>query len=208
MYRVISCFAAILIAAQAAFSQTEIDKSNTGPIASIAVVDRSGTDSPKSIVVSTLSKYYHPQDGVSINELIERALRLNLELTAARLEIDRAKARLTQARLRPNPTLEFEQQSGQLVGDGGDGQISIGAALPIEIYGQRNARVNVAQIQIEAAKLKCETANGHWRQIFLQITPKLLLLCVSWARPNACSIWTFKLPGLCRFVLTKAKLRR
>jgi outer membrane protein, heavy metal efflux system len=152
MYRVISCFAAILIAAQAAFSQTEIDKSNTGPIASIAVVDRYGTDSPKPIVVSTLSKYYHPQDGVSINELIERALRSNLELTAARLEIDRAKARLTQARLRPNPTLEFEQQSGRLVGDGGDGQISIGASLPIEIYGQRNARVNVAQIQIEASE--------------------------------------------------------
>lgn len=106
----------------------------------------------KSDSTSVLPKYYHPQDGVSISELVDRALKANQDLSAWRLEIDRAKARLQQARLRPNPTLEFEQQSGRLVGDGGDGQISIGASLPIEIFGRRDSRINVAQIGIEASE--------------------------------------------------------
>src|SRR6185369_5923818 len=76
------------------------------------------TNLPKPILVSVLSNYYNPRDGTSINELIERALGSNQELTAARLEIEKAKARLTQARLKPNPTLEFEQGSGRLVGNG------------------------------------------------------------------------------------------
>ncbi|MGI8494518.1 MAG: TolC family protein, partial [Pyrinomonadaceae bacterium] len=60
-------------------------------------------------------------------------------------------ARLNQARLRPNPTLEVEQTSGRVVGAGGDGELSIGFSLPFEIYGRRQARINVAQIEIEAS---------------------------------------------------------
>lgn len=106
----------------------------------------------KPILVSVLPNYYNQQDGVSINELIERALQSNQDLAATRLGIERARARLNQARLRPNPTLEFEQSSGRLVGDGGDGEFSVGASLPIEIYGRREARINVANIEIEASE--------------------------------------------------------
>lgn len=104
------------------------------------------------ILTSVLPKYYHTQDGLLVRELIDQALKTNQDLSAWRLEIDRAKARLRQARLRPNPTLEFEQQSGRLVGDGGDGQISIGASLPIEVFGRRQSRIDVAQIGIEASE--------------------------------------------------------
>jgi cobalt-zinc-cadmium efflux system outer membrane protein len=107
---------------------------------------------PMKVLASVLGNYYHRQTGMSINELIELALKSNLDLAAARLEIDKAKARLQQARLRPNPTLEFEQKSGRLVGDGGDGQISIGASLPIEVFGRRQTRIDVAQIGIEASE--------------------------------------------------------
>ncbi|MCV4656026.1 TolC family protein, partial [Escherichia coli] len=65
---------------------------------------------------------------------------------------DKAKARLAQAKLRPNPTLEFEQESGRLVGNGGDGNFTVGASLPIEIYGRREARINFAQIEIQASE--------------------------------------------------------
>ena len=106
----------------------------------------------KPLVVSVLPNYYNAQDGVSIKELIKRALESNLELTAARLEIEKAKARLQQARLKPNPTLEFEQQSGRLIGNGGEGSFSIGASLPVEIYGRREARINFANIEIEASE--------------------------------------------------------
>lgn len=104
------------------------------------------------ILTSVLPNYYDPQDGVPLRELIDQALKSNQDLSAWRLEIDRAKARLQQARLRPNPTIEFEQQSGRLVGDGGDGKISIGASLPIEVFGRRQSRINVAQIGIEASE--------------------------------------------------------
>lgn len=106
----------------------------------------------KPILDSVLPAYYDPQDGISVKELIERALRSNQELAAVRLEIDKAKARLQQARLRPNPTLEFEHESGRLVGSGGDGQFTAGFSLPIEIYGRREARVDAAKIAIEASE--------------------------------------------------------
>lgn len=110
------------------------------------------TNVPKPLVESVLPKYYNQQDGVSLNELISRALDSNQELAAVRLEIDKAKARLAQAKLRPNPTLEFEQESGRLVGNGGDSNFTIGASLPIEIYGRREARINFAQIEIQASE--------------------------------------------------------
>ena len=74
------------------------------------------TNVPKPLVVSILPNYYNSQNGISLNELIKSALDANQDLLAARLEIDKAKARLAQAKLRPNPTLEFEQSSGRLVG--------------------------------------------------------------------------------------------
>jgi len=112
----------------------------------------SETSVNKPILVSVLPNYYNRQDGVSINELIKRALESNQDLAAARLEIEKAKARLTQARLRSNPTLEFEQESGRLVANGGDRQFTVGASLPIVIYGRREARINVANIEIQASE--------------------------------------------------------
>ena len=116
------------------------------------VSEEAETNASKPIVESVLPKYYNQQDGTSLNELIKRALDSNQELAAARLEIDKAKARLAQAKLRPNPTLEFEQESGRLVGNGGDGNFTVGASLPIEIYGRREARINFAQIEIQASE--------------------------------------------------------
>ncbi len=110
------------------------------------------TNVPKPLVESVLPKYYNQQDGVSLGDLIKRALDSNQELAAVRLEIDKAKARLAQARLRPNPTLEFEQESGRLVGNSGDSNFTVGASLPIEIYGRREARINFAQIEIQASE--------------------------------------------------------
>ena len=89
----------------------------------VALLTKEGTkvsSAPKPILVSTLPNYYDPQDGVSLNDLIRRALETNQDLAANRIEIEKAKARLDQALLRPNPTLEFEQESGRLVGNGGD----------------------------------------------------------------------------------------
>ena len=113
--------------------------------------EKVGTNAIKPILVSAVPNYFSRQDGISLYELIKTALGANQELAAARLEIEKAKARLTQAGLRPNPTLEFEQSSGRLVGNSGEGEFTFGASLPIEIYGRRDARINAAQIAIEAS---------------------------------------------------------
>lgn len=104
------------------------------------------------LVASILPNFYDPDDGTSFGELLRRALAANLELAAARLEIDKARARLAQARLRPNPSLEVETTSGRVVGNAGDYGFGVGATLPIEIYGRRDARVNLAEIAIEASE--------------------------------------------------------
>ncbi len=141
---------ALLVTATAAQDARLLAKNE--PVAAVNEENTNTTNSTKPILVSVLPNYYNQQDGVSINELIERALNTNQDLAATRLGIERARARLNQARLRPNPTLEFEQSSGRLVGSGGDGNFTVGASLPIEIYGRREARINVANIEIEASE--------------------------------------------------------
>ena len=108
-------------------------------------------------VSSALAPYFDPQGGASAVDLVGRALGSNAELAAARLETTRARARLRQAGLRPNPTIDFEQTSGSIIGSRGENQTSIGVALPLEIGGRRRSRVALARIQLEA--VEAEIAN-------------------------------------------------
>lgn len=116
-----------------------------------SVVSETETKSAvKPIIVSLVPKYLNQQDGLTPADLIERALQANGELVAVRIEIEKARARLQQARLRPNPTLEFEQSSGAIIGSPGGGQFTVGASLPLELYGRRRSRVELAEIEIRA----------------------------------------------------------
>ncbi len=85
---------------------------------------------------------------VSADDLIRRALSSSLELRAARLEADRARARLRQAGLRPNPTLDFEQQSGVL-NSPGESVTTVGVSAPLELGGKRGRRIDLAQAELE-----------------------------------------------------------
>jgi len=92
---------------------------------------------------------YHSQtDGLSLAEIVKLAFETNGQIKVAQLEVDKAKARLTQADLRPNPTLEIEQGSGRLVGSSGNGEFSAGVSIPLELYGQRNRRIERAKAEI------------------------------------------------------------
>jgi len=101
---------------------------------------------------SVVALYFDPLQGASSTEMIQRALTSNAELSATRLDIERGRARLRQAGLRPNPTIDIEQTSGRLVGSPGDHAISIGLALPLEIGGRRRRRIELAQAELEAAE--------------------------------------------------------
>jgi cobalt-zinc-cadmium efflux system outer membrane protein len=108
-------------------------------------------------VNSVSALYFDPLQGVTSSNLVQRALTSNAELSAARLDIERGRARLRQAGLRPNPTIDFEQTTGRLTGSPGDRSTSIGIALPLEIGGRRRRRIELAQAELEAAE--AEIAN-------------------------------------------------
>lgn len=101
---------------------------------------------------SVLPAYVDPLQGASSADLVSRALVANTELAAARLEVERARGRLRQVGLRPNPTVDFEQTTGRLTGSAGERETSIGVSLPLEISGQRGARITLAQAELQAAE--------------------------------------------------------
>ena len=103
-------------------------------------------------VNTILAPYFDPLQGASSNDLIRRALSSNGEIAAVRLEIDRARARLRQAGLRPNPTLDFEQSNGKYTGSSGESETSIGVSLPLEVGGQRRRRIELARAELEAVE--------------------------------------------------------
>lgn len=101
---------------------------------------------------TALAPYFHPRQGASSGDLVGRALRSNGELAAARLEVERARARVRQAGLRPNPTLDFEQTTGRLTGSPGEGETSVGVSLPVELGGRRRRRIELARAELEAVE--------------------------------------------------------
>lgn len=95
--------------------------------------------------------FIDPAQGSSSVDLVRRALTSNAELAAARLDVERARARLRQAGLRPNPALDFEQTNG-VFNSPGERNTSVGFSLPLELGGQRKGRINLAQAEFAAAE--------------------------------------------------------
>lgn len=84
--------------------------------------------------------------------LVRRALTANRELAAARLDVTRARARLRQATLRPNPVLEVEQTGGALGISEGEVERRAEISVPIEYGGQRGGRIDLAEAEVLAAE--------------------------------------------------------
>jgi outer membrane protein, heavy metal efflux system len=97
------------------------------------------------------ASFIDPAQGSSSVDLVRRALASNAELAAARLDVERARARLRQAGLRPNPALDFEQTNG-IFNSPGERNTSVGFSLPLELGGQRKGRINLAQAEFAAAE--------------------------------------------------------
>ncbi len=162
----------VVLSFNTTFGQSNIAKNivnTTDEIASIPI--------KKPLVTSVLSDYYNQSDGISLEEIINKAFANNGNLKIARLDVERAKARLTQAGLRQNPTLDVEQKSGSLVGSKGDNEFTVGVSVPIDIYKQRNRRIDLANAEItlkeaEITARKRELAN----QIFLTYSESLASL--------------------------------
>src|SRR5713226_3935322 len=89
------------------------------------------------------------ENGVTEPELLARALASNPRLAALRQEIAIARGGVAQARLRANPSLSV---GGLKEVDGEDDRFSIGGAVPLELFGRRARRTEVAERKLNATQ--------------------------------------------------------
>jgi cobalt-zinc-cadmium efflux system outer membrane protein len=82
---------------------------------------------------------------MTVDELVDQALRQNAEVAAARAEVDAAIGRLRQAGLRPNPMLDL---AGQQNVSGPDNNVSVGVSVPLDLNGRKEGRVGVADREL------------------------------------------------------------
>lgn len=120
-------------------------KESPGPAVEVRIADTLGAADNR------IAGYVDTVQGSSSIDLARRALTSNAQLAASRLEIDRARARLHQAGLRPNPSVDIEQQNG-VFNSPGARATSIGLSAPLELAGQRGRRIDLAQAELEAAE--------------------------------------------------------
>jgi len=100
----------------------------------------------------TPTQYVSSAEGTSFEQLAEIMFARNKDLQAAREELRQAQSRLTQAGLRPNPTLDFSRSTDALFGREGEGSYGIGFTQPLEMGGKRSKRIRVAGIAVDMAK--------------------------------------------------------
>ena len=100
-----------------------------------------------SIQTSESSRYLDQTNGMTADAAVAFALAHNGELEAARKEIDSARARSRQARLRANPKLDIE--GTRQIPPGKDNSVMATAMLPLELGGRRAARITVAEREVE-----------------------------------------------------------
>jgi cobalt-zinc-cadmium efflux system outer membrane protein len=99
---------------------------------------------------SSLTKYFDPQMGLTVEQAVAYALEHNGELLAARKEIDAASALVKQAALRANPKVDA---SVSKTVTGIDNNITVNGMLPLELGGRRPARIKVAERELEMRRL-------------------------------------------------------
>jgi outer membrane protein, heavy metal efflux system len=95
------------------------------------------------------SDFLDLQRGVTEAELVTRALASNPNLLAQRQQIAMAKGGVTQARLRQNPSLTL---GGLKEVNGGDNAVNVTGSLPLELFGRRARRTEVAENKEDAAQ--------------------------------------------------------
>ena len=98
--------------------------------------------------------------GLSSEDLVLRALPRNGDLLAAREQVRAAHGGLTQAGLRANPSLDV---SGMQQVAGSDNNFMVGASLPLELFGRRERRVEVARGDVRMAELEAAQTERQLR---------------------------------------------
>jgi cobalt-zinc-cadmium efflux system outer membrane protein len=105
--------------------------------------------SAQELPVRPASSFLDPQNGVTEADLVARALASNPSLAAERYEIEMAAGDVTQARLHKNPSLSV---GGLKEVNGDDNRFSIGGSIPLELFGRRARRTEVAERKLDSTR--------------------------------------------------------
>ena len=100
---------------------------------------------------------YISDSGLAAEDLTRKMLANNLELQAARQRLLQAEARLQQAELRPNPSLEFQEKNDRIISNHGSRERELTFKQPLGLFGKRSRRIEVAQVEIE--RIRYEVAD-------------------------------------------------
>lgn len=95
------------------------------------------------------SAFLDPQNGVTEADLVARALSSNPALAAERFGIEMAEGSVAQARLHKNPSLSL---GGLKEVNGDDSRFSIAGAIPLELFGRRARRTEVAERNLDSTR--------------------------------------------------------
>ncbi len=96
-----------------------------------------------------MNRFVDPDHGLTEADLVARALANNPSLAAQRQTIESAKGAVAQARLRANPSLSV---GGLKEVDGDDNRFNIGAEVPLELFGRRARRTEVATQKLSSTR--------------------------------------------------------
>src|SRR5713226_219173 len=105
--------------------------------------------SAQELPVRPASSFLDPQNGVTEADLVVRALVSNPSLAAERYETEMDEGGVAQARLHKNPSLSV---GGLKEVNGDDNRFSIGGSIPLELFGRRARRTEVAERKLDSTR--------------------------------------------------------
>src|SRR3970282_1608844 len=90
-----------------------------------------------------------PVQSLAIDQAVDIALRENRDLRAARIQVEEARGRLTQAGVFPNPALESDFIFDSIFANEGERAFSAGISQPLPLSGRIGAQKRVARVDIK-----------------------------------------------------------
>ena len=107
---------------------------------------------PSPALSTDAAAYVDAANGSSAIDMVRRAVTSNRSLAAARLNVERAQARLAQAQLYPNPSLDLEHTTGKFTSAPDEHESSVGLSFPVELGGKRRSRIDIARAELDVAR--------------------------------------------------------
>lgn len=118
---------------------------------------------------------------MSFDQLAQTALAQNKSLQAAREQLQKAEARLNQAGLRPNPSLDISRSTDVVFANEGENGFAVMLSQPFELGGKREKRIRVAEAEVDLSKAEIADAE---RQLIGQLKTAYLRAAETAARLN------------------------